>query len=240
MASVLMVLTSAKFWSQKDGTQRPTGFWAEEFAVPHRVLTEAGVDLTIATPGGLPAVADELGLSLSANGGDAAKVADLRDYLDSAKDLLAAPVRLEDVDPADYDAVIIPGGHGPMQDLAVNPDIGRILAAMLNDPAKVVASLCHGPASFMAAGQDDGSWLFKGRRLTAFTDAEEKQVGLAANALWLLEERLRGAGALFESGPAWSSYVVVDGNLVTGQNPASGEAAATALLKELAARTAAA
>jgi putative intracellular protease/amidase len=234
MSSVLMVLTSAKFWSQKDGTQRPTGFWAEEFVVPHRILIEAGVDLTIATPGGLPAVADEL--SLSASGGDAEKVARLRAYLESAKDLLASPTRLEDIDPEDYDAVLIPGGHGPMQDLAVNADIGRVLRAMLNDPAKVVASLCHGPASFMAAGQDDGSWLFKGRRLTAFTDAEEEQVGLSANAPWLLEERLRGAGAHFESGPAWSSYVVVDGNLVTGQNPASGEAAANALLKELTAR----
>ncbi|MFJ4626953.1 type 1 glutamine amidotransferase domain-containing protein [Streptomyces sp. NPDC088847] len=237
MSAVLMVLTSAKFWSQKDGTQRPTGFWAEEFAVPHRILTEAGVDLTIATPGGLPAVPDELGLSLQANGGDSGKVAGLRAYLEATKDLLASPTRLEDADPADYDAVIIPGGHGPMQDLAVNPDVGRVLTTMLSDPAKVVASLCHGPASFMAAGRDDGSWPFKGRRLTAFTDAEEEQVGLSANAPWLLEERLRGAGAHFESGPAWSSYVVVDGNLITGQNPASGGAAAQALLKELAART---
>lgn len=163
-------------------------------------------------------------------------MAGLRAYLEETKDVLASPARLEDIDPDDYDAVLVPGGHGPMQDLAVNPDVGRVLAAMLHDPSKVVASLCHGPASFMAAGNPDGSWLFKGRRLTAFTDDEEQQVGLAANAPWLLEERLRGAGAQFEAGPAWAPYVVVDGNLVTGQNPASGEAAANALLKELAER----
>jgi putative intracellular protease/amidase len=137
---------------------------------------------------------------------------------------------------ADYDGVLIPGGHGPMQDLAVDPDIARILQAMLPDQSKVVASLCHGPAAFMSAGDPGGDWLFKGRKVTAFTDEEEQQVGLAANAPWLLEERLRGAGAEFSSGPAWGPFVVVDGNLVTGQNPASGAAAAEAVLKELAAR----
>ncbi|MBE1484841.1 type 1 glutamine amidotransferase domain-containing protein [Plantactinospora soyae] len=236
MSSILMILTAARTWSQKDGSQRPTGFWAEEFVVPHRILTEAGVDVTIATPGGLTPVADEGSLAPSANGDDAEKVAELRAYLTRTQDLLTSPVRLEDVDPGRFDGVFIPGGHGPMQDLAVNPDVARVLAALLPDPAKVVASLCHGPASFFSAGNPDGSWLFKGRRLTAFTDEEETQVGLAANAPWLLEERLRTAGAQFESGPAWSSYVVVDGNLVTGQNPGSGEAAAEAVLRELAAR----
>jgi putative intracellular protease/amidase len=234
MPSVLIVLSSARLWSQKDGTQRPTGFWAEEFVVPHRILAEAGLDLTIATPGGKIPVADEGSLSLAANGDDADKVADLRSYLGKVKDLLDAPTRLEDVDPADFDAVLIPGGHGPMQDLAVNSDVARILARLLPDPTKVVVSLCHGPASFLSAGNPDGSWLFKGRKLTAFTDEEEQQVGLAANAPWLLEERLRISGAKFESGPAWGPYIVVDGNLITGQNPASGEAAAQALLKLLA------
>jgi putative intracellular protease/amidase len=240
MSSILIVLSAARVWSQKDGTQRPTGFWAEEFVVPHRILTEAGVNLTIATPGGKVPVADEGSLSVGANGGDATKVADLCSYLEKVRGVLESPARLEDVDPADFDGVLIPGGHGPMQDLAVNPDLAGVLATMLPDPAKVVASLCHGPASFLAAGDPDGSWLFKGRRLTSFTDEEEQQTGLAANAPWLLEERLRGAGAQFESGPAWGPFVVVDGNLVTGQNPASGEKAAEAMLKELAARAVAA
>ena len=230
MSSVLIVLTGARVWSQKDGTQRPTGFWAEEFVVPHRILTEAGVEVTIATPGGVRPVPDEI--SFGEDGGEGGG---FRAYLEKVDGLLASPARLEDVDPDAFDAVLIPGGHGPMQDLAVNADINRIVSRMLPDQSKVVASLCHGPASFFAAGTPDG-WLFKGRKLTGFTDDEERQVGLADNAPWLLEERLRGAGAVFESGPAWGSYVVVDGNLITGQNPASGAAAADALLKELAAR----
>jgi putative intracellular protease/amidase len=236
VSKVLVVLTAANRWTLKDNTQRPTGFWAEEFVTPHRALVEAGVEVTIATPGGRPSPVDEGSLELDKNGGDAAKVADISAYLDSVAELLRSPERLEDMDPAQFDGVLVPGGHGPMQDLAVNPDVARILATMLNDPAKVVASLCHGPASFLSVGDEDGSWLFKGRRLTAFMDEEERQAGLAANAPWLLEERLRAGGALFESGPAWGPYVVVDGNLITGQNPASAEGAAEAILKALAER----
>lgn len=236
MSKLLMILTSATKWTQKDGTQRPTGFWAEEFVTPHRILTEAGVELTIATPGGRPAPVDELSLSTQSNGGNQALADELRAYLQAQAPALTSPTRLEDADPADFDAVLIPGGHGPMQDLAVNEDVARVLAALLPDDSKVVASLCHGPAAFLAAGAEDGSWLFKGRKLTAFTDEEERQVGLAANAPWLLEERLRGAGAEYSAGPEWGSYVVVDGNLVTGQNPASAAAATEALLKALAER----
>jgi putative intracellular protease/amidase len=233
MPRVLIVLTGARVWSQKDGTQRPTGFWAEEFAVPHRLLAEAGADITIATPGGVVPVPDQTSLAAAANGGDAEKADGFRAYLESVQPLLDAPERLEDMDPSAFDAVLIPGGHGPMQDLAVNADIGRVLAAMLPDPGKVVASLCHGPASFLAAGDDNGNWLFKGRALTAFTDAEEHQTGLDANAPWLLEDRLRAGGATVTGGPAWQSHVVVDGNLITGQNPASGEEVAREMLKLL-------
>ena len=226
MSSVLLVLSGARVWSLKDGTQHPTGYWAEEFVTPYRLLIEAGHSVTIATPGARVPVADEASL------GDESGP-ELRAYLDSVKDLLESPARLEDVDPAGYDAVFIPGGHGPMQDLAVNPDVARILAAMLPDDSKVVASLCHGPAAFLAAGDAEGNWLFKGRKLTAFTDEEEKQAGLADNAPWLLETRLRAGGAVFESAPAWASHVVVDGNLITAQNPASAEAAGQAILAKL-------
>ena len=226
MSAVLVVLSGARVWSLKDGTQHPTGFWAEEFVTPYRLLIEAGHDVTIATPGARVPVADQASLADAAG-------PELRAYLDSVKDLLESPARLEDVDPAAYDGVFIPGGHGPMQDLAVNPDVARILAAMLPDSGKVVASLCHGPAAFLSAGDAEGNWLFKGRKLTAFTDDEEKQAGLAGNAPWLLEERLRAGGAVFEAGPAWASHVVVDGNLITAQNPASAEAAGRAILARL-------
>jgi putative intracellular protease/amidase len=231
-----MVLTSADRLSLRDGTQRPTGFWAEEFVTPHRALTQAGVEVTIATPGGRPAPVDEGSLTPEVNGGDADKVAELRAYLGQVAGQLRSPARLQDMDPAEFDGVVVPGGHGPMQDLAVDPDLARILATTLPDPSKVVASLCHGPACFVGAGAADNTWLFKGRRMTAFTDEEEGQVGLAGLLPWLLEERLRLGGAQFESGPAWGSYVVVDGNLITGQNPGSAAAAADEILKALAVR----
>ncbi|MYV57993.1 type 1 glutamine amidotransferase domain-containing protein [Streptomyces sp. SID3212] len=238
MSSLLVILSGATRWTQQDGTQRPTGFWSEEFAEPHKAFTEAGVELTIVTPGGRPAVVDELSLTVEANNGDEEKVAELRAYLEreDVKKLLAAPGRLEDVDPSAFDGVFIPGGHGPMQDLAVNEDVARVLQTLLPDQSKVVAGLCHGQAAFLPAGDDEGQWLFKGRRLTSFTDEEETQTGLAANAPWLIGSRLKAAGADFVPGQAWASHVVVDGNLVTGQNPASAAAAAQAVLKELAAR----
>ncbi|BCY05209.1 type 1 glutamine amidotransferase domain-containing protein [Actinoplanes sp. L3-i22] len=219
---VLLVLSGARFWTQKDGVQRPTGFWAEEFTTPYRALTGAGVEVTIATPGGRVPVADVVSLD------DEQKA-----YLKEID--LENPARLDAVDPGDFDAVLIPGGHGPMQDLAVDPDIARILEAMVPDESKTVVALCHGVAAFLPAGAPDGGWLFRGRRINSFTDVEEEQVGLAANAPWLLESRLRAAGAAYESGPVFGSYVVVDGNLITGQNPQSAGAAAEALLKALAA-----
>lgn len=240
MSKVLIMLTGARVWSQNDGTQRPTGFWGEEFAVPHQMLTEAGVELTLATPGGAVPVVDELSLSVESHRGDADAAARFRSYLEHVRGFLEQPLRLEDIDPAAYDAVLIPGGHGPMQDLAVNAEAGRILAAMLPDGSKTVAALCHGQAAFLSAGDAQGKWLFTGRRMTAFTDEEEHVTGLDANAPWLLESRLRAGGAEVSGGPAWQSYVVVDGNLITGQNPASGEAVAKSLLIALDAGKAAA
>jgi putative intracellular protease/amidase len=233
MPKVLMVLTGARTWTLKDGSAHPTGFWAEEFVAPHRVFTGAGIDVTVATPGGVGAVADELSLSPAMNDDDAEKIADLRRYLRDVEPMLASPVRLEGVEAASFDAVFIPGGHGPMEDLAVDRTVPTVLSALLDDPDKVVASVCHGPASFLGARRADGSWLFEGRRLTAFTDEEETQAGFAANAPWLLEDRLRAAGAKFDAAPAWGPHVVTDGNLITGQNPASAEAAARAVLERL-------
>jgi putative intracellular protease/amidase len=234
MNSVLMILTAATAWTQLDGTQRPSGFWAEEFATPHRLLREAGVEVTLATPGGMPAVVDKLSLSAQANNGNESRVAELSAYLDSVAHELSRPRRLEELDLTGFDAVLVPGGHGPMQDLAVSPAAGRLLAAAMDDPRMIVASICHGQAAFLAAG-DESRWAFRGRRLTSFSNVEETQVGLAVNAPWLLEDRLRAAGARFEAGAPWSSTVVVDGRLITGQNPQSAEAVVKALLSALAA-----
>lgn len=235
MYSFLMILTGATVWTQKNGAQRPSGFWAEEFVVPHDIFTQAGARVTIATPGGRPATVDALSLSPQANHGDLAKVAELSAYLERHADMLHAPQRIEDLNVSEFDAVFVPGGHGPMQDLAVDGDIGRVLSAALLNERKIVAAVCHGQASFLSAGDSDG-WVFRGRRMTAFTNEEENQVGLAANAPWLLEDRLRAAGASFEADAPWTPHVTVDDNLVTGQNPASAAAAAQAVLDLLAAR----
>jgi len=233
MTSLLMVLSGAHTWTLRDGTAHPTGFWAEEFVVPHRRFVDAGIDVTIATPDGAVPVADHNSLSAAMNDGDTAKVDDLRAYLDEVRDQLAHPVPLESVDPADFDAVFIPGGHGPMEDLTTNPSMASILGHLLDDPTKVVGSVCHGPASFLTAVRADGSPLFEGRHLTAFTDEEETQGGLADRAPWLLEDRLRELGAKFDAGPAWAPHVIVDGNLITGQNPASSADAAQAVVAAL-------
>jgi putative intracellular protease/amidase len=235
MHSVLMILTGATSWTQKDGTQRPTGFWAEEFATPHEELASAGVKITIATPGGKPATVDKLSLSVQANHGDVAKIEALSAYLDKHADALKSPLRIEDINLSGFDVVFVPGGHGPMQDLAVDEAVGHALSTALANQDMIVAAVCHGQASFLSVG-DAVSWAFKGRRLTAFTNTEEAQVGLAANAPWLLEDRLRDAGASFDAGAPWSSHVVVDGNLVTGQNPQSAAATAKAVLDLLALR----
>jgi putative intracellular protease/amidase len=142
---------------------------------------------------------------------------------------------LSDAEMAEFDAVFAPGGHGPMVDLAGNPDAGRLLVA-LHRKAAPIATLCHGPALLLSAPERaDGQWLFDGYRLTCFTDEEEVQtesgrLGMA----WLLDTALKNAGAVFDDGPsAWTSHVVVDRNLVTGQNPGSTEATADAVIKIL-------
>jgi putative intracellular protease/amidase len=142
---------------------------------------------------------------------------------------------LSDAELAGFDAVFAPGGHGPMVDLAGNPDVGRLLVA-LHDKGAPISALCHGPALLLSAPERaDGQWLFDGYRLTSFTDEEEDQTeaGLLGMA-WLLDVALKNAGAVFDDGPAaWISHVVVDRNLITGQNPGSTEATADAVIKKL-------
>lgn len=233
MPSVLMVLSGARVWTMKDGTAHPTGFWAEEFVRPHEFFTAAGMDVTVATPGGRTPVVDELSLSLGYNDDDADEVAFQRAYLEQHADLLGSTVPLEVAQAAFFDVLFVVGGHGPMQDLAVDPSIGPLMVAMLDDPTKIVSAVCHGPASLLSAARADGTWLFEGRELTGFTNEEETQATFAGNAVWLLEDRLRRAGARFTSVPAWGVHVVVDGNLVTGQNWASAVPASEAIVQQL-------
>jgi putative intracellular protease/amidase len=232
--SLLVVLTGADHWTLDDGERHPTGFWAEEFIAPAMVFRDAGLDVTVATPGGVSPTVDEASLSPDLAGGED-RAAELRADLEALGDVLTAPVALEDVSPADYAGVFLPGGHGPMEDLAVSAELGALLTTMLDDD-KVIAAVCHGPAALLSAVREDGSWAFAGRNLSGFTNEEEAQAGLADRAPWLLEDRLRASGGDVSTGSAWQPFSVVDGNVVTGQNPASSTEVARKTVERLRAR----
>jgi putative intracellular protease/amidase len=232
---VLFLLTGADEWTLVDGSKHPTGFWADELVAPHRVFRDAGWRITIATPGGVTPPLDESSLEPGSAGGDAA-AADQRAYLDGIQDELDAAVAIEDLDVRPFDVVFVPGGHGPMEDLAVHAPTGRLLTQALDDDMKLVAAVCHGPAALLAATRADGSWPFAGRTLTAFTNEEEHQAGLGEIATWLLEDRLRDGGSSFEYGEPWGSFLVEDKNLHTGQNPASAGPLAERLVEIVVAR----
>jgi putative intracellular protease/amidase len=220
MTSVLMVLSGVDHWTLTDGTKDPSGYWAEEFVIPHQVLTEAGFTVDIAAPTGGKPTADPASLRKEVAGPEADEYAA---YIDKFGAELAAPKSLSDVDIDAYDAVFIPGGHGPMEDLAHDPDLGRILTAA-DAAGKVIAPLCHGPAALLSANKPGGGWVFAGRTLTVFTDQEERLNKTAERAPWLVETVLKARGATVQSGAeAWGSNVVVDGNLISGQNPASSK-----------------
>lgn len=236
MTRILMIVTAADSIELADGTTHPTGFWAEELVVAHRTLTAAGAEITLATPGGAPAPVDPGSLSTEIVG-DAAKVEEFRAYLEALAAELAAPAAIDAIDAAGYDAVVLPGGHGPMVDLAHDPAVGAALVAA--DAAGVlIAPFCHGPAALLSATRADGGFAFAGRALTVFTDEEERTGGLGAGTPWFVAATLAERGARVEGGPAWSSHVMRDGNLITGQNPQSSDAVAAALLDALAERAA--
>ena len=218
MTSVLIVVSAADRWTLNDGTTHPTGYWAEELAEPHRIFAAAGWDITIATPGGVPPTVD--GLSLGFAGGLPAKTRAVADYLRKL-DALAHPKVLADIDPADYDVVFYPGGHGPMEDLAEDADSGRILTTVL-ESGRPLALLCHAPAATLAARREDGTWPFEGYRMTALSNTEERLNRFSRKAKWLLQDRLVESGAIYRKGRLpLRPFIVVDRNLYTGQNPAS-------------------
>jgi putative intracellular protease/amidase len=225
-----MVLSGVDHWTLTDGTKDPSGYWAEEFVVPHQVLTEAGYRVDIAAPVNGKPTADPRSLEEAVAGAEAPEYAE---YITSHAEELSNFLPLSEVKIGDYDAVFIPGGHGPMEDLAHDPDLGRILIEA-DAQQKIIAPLCHGPAALLSASLPGGQWLFEGKKLTAFTDEEEVLNGTADLAPWLVEKVLKARGAVVESAPeAWASHVVVDGNLISGQNPASSKALAEKVVETL-------
>ena len=223
MSTVLFVVSAARTWTLSDGTAHPTGYWAEELLAPYQLLTEAGHTVEFATPGGIAPIADDASFG---DDGEAERAAL------GAIPGLGTPRTLDHVDLAAYDAVFYPGGHGPMEDLSQDAASGALLASALASP-KPVALVCHGVAALLAATREDGALVAAGRTVTAFTDEEEKQAGLASRAPFLLESALRERGVVVEPAQPWADHVVVDANLITGQNPQSSASVAHALLAQL-------
>jgi putative intracellular protease/amidase len=231
MAKVLFVVTGATYLVLKDGTRYATGYWAEEFAQPYKAITEAGHEVVVATPNGVTPNVDMMSLRPAMAGGEEGAL-ELEAIIRSAE-VMRRPIKLSDVRLEDYDAVYLPGGHGPMQDLSVDADAGRILTAQLAS-GRPLAIVCHAPASMLAT-RIHGESPFKGYRVTGFTNEEEEAVGLADKAQWLLEDELKEkVGVEYSRGEIWKPYVVEDRNLITGQNPHSAEVLAERLLKALA------
>ncbi|MGP3776533.1 type 1 glutamine amidotransferase domain-containing protein [Streptomyces sp. SDT5-1] len=230
MSKILFVVTGSDHWTLADGTRHPTGFWAEEAIAPYDVFKKAGHEVVVATPGGVVPTVDAGSLAPEFNDGQ--ENADRMAAAVAANAELASPVKLEEVDLADYDAVFYPGGHGPMEDLSVNADSGALLTRAL-DSGMPLGIVCHAPAAMLAATKDDGGNAFAGYDVAAFTNAEEAQAGFADKAAWLLQDRLTEAGINVRVGEPWAPHVIVDRNLVTGQNPASSAPLATALLEKL-------
>jgi putative intracellular protease/amidase len=229
MAKVLFVVTGASYWTLKDGTRHPTGYWAEEFTAPYSQITGAGHEVVVATPGGVVPHLDAMSLRPSMAGSEQIAL-EQEGILRSAEEL-RRPIELADARLDDYDAVYYPGGHGPMEDLWEDADSGRLLTAALAS-GKPLAVVCHAPAAMLATRRN-GVSPFAGYRVTGFTNDEEEAVGLRAQARWLLEDELVNLGVDYSRGEIWKPYTVVDRNLYTGQNPASSGPLARELLKAL-------
>ncbi|MCP9231384.1 type 1 glutamine amidotransferase domain-containing protein [Mesorhizobium sp. M1340] len=225
---VLMVLTSH---DTLGNTGKKTGFWLEELAAPYYVFKDAGAEITLASPkGGQPPLDPKSDEPMFQTDLTRRFSAD-----DVAKAQLAETVRLDSVDQKDFDTVFYPGGHGPLWDLAEDPNsiklIGSFIAA-----GKPIALVCHAPGVLHRVTSPDGTPFVQGRYVTGFTNSEEETVGLTNVVPFLVEDELISLGAVFSKVKDWGVHTVVDGQLITGQNPASSSEAAEALLGALSQR----
>jgi putative intracellular protease/amidase len=220
--NILMVLTSH---DKLGNTGKKTGFWLEEFAAPYYVLKDAGVEITLASPsGGQPP------LDPTSAQPDAQTPATKRFDADpEAQAQLASTHALSAISASDFDAVFYPGGHGPMWDLHDDATSLALLEAFAKAD-KPIGAVCHAPAALVNAKGKNGEYLVAAKRVTGFSNSEEDAVGLSDVVPFLLEDALKEKGGIYSKGDDWSEYVLVDGLLVTGQNPGSSEKAALELL----------
>jgi putative intracellular protease/amidase len=223
---ILMVLTSH---DKLGNTGRKTGFWLEELAAPYYTFKEAGAQVVLASPkGGQPP------LDPKSNDPDFQTDMTRRFEGDAdAKAQLASTVRLSSVSQADFDTVFYPGGHGPLWDLAGDKHSIALLESFIA-AGKPVALVCHAPGVLRDVKAPGGEPLVKGKKVTGFANSEEEAVGLTRVVPFLVEDALKAKGGIYSKGDDWKPYVVSDGLLITGQNPASSAAGAATLLKYLA------
>lgn len=222
---ILMVLTSH---DELGDTGKKTGFWLEEFAAPYYVFKDANAQITLASPkGGQPP------LDPKSEAQDALTEATKRFNEDaSAQEQLANTVKLSTISAEAFDAIFYPGGHGPLWDLSEDGDSIRLLEHFAASE-KPIGAVCHAPAVFKNPKGTDGKSLVAGKIVTGFTNTEEAGVGLTDVVPFLVEDMLKANGGNYQKGADWGSFVVTDGKLVTGQNPASSEEAARKLLELL-------
>lgn len=218
---ILMVLTSH---DTLGNTGRKTGFWLEEFASPYYVFTDQGVDVTVVSPkGGQPPIDPK------SDDPDNQTPAQTRFKADKAAlNVLAHTARLDSVSSEDFDTVFYSGGHGPMWNLAEDPDSIKLIESFYNS-GKPVATVCHAPGVLRHVTYQ-GEPIVKGKRVTGFTNTEEEEVQLTHVVPFLVEDELKRLGGLFEKKDNWVSFCIIDGRLITGQNPASSTETAKALL----------
>ncbi len=223
---ILMILTSS---TRMGETNKSTGLWFEELATPYFAFVDAGASVTLASIKGGPAPIDPR--SVKARGENEASVD--RFLLDeTASKALNETLPVCAIDISEYDAVFLPGGHGTMWDLPESAELAMLLGKTWAD-GKVVAAVCHGPAGLVNVKDENGVPLVSGRRVTCFSDSEERAAGLDEAVPFLLETRLRQLGGRYESITDFQPFAIADGRLVTGQNPASSALTAMLTLEAL-------
>ncbi|NQZ22750.1 MAG: type 1 glutamine amidotransferase domain-containing protein [Colwellia sp.] len=224
---ILMVLTSH---DELGNTGQKTGFWVEEFAAPYYAFIDAGVEVTLATPKGGQAPIDP-----TSTLADFQTTATKRyDADDTAQAKIASTVTLSSLNESAFDGVFYPGGHGPLWDLTDNTDSITLIESFLK-AGKAVATVCHASAALLNVKQASGHFAIKGKAVTGFTNSEEEAVQLTAVVPFLLEDELIKRGGEYQKSHDWHAFVVQDGLIITGQNPASSALAAEKLLAQLSA-----
>lgn len=229
MKSIKVLFVATSQGKMGDSNYR-TGVWLEELAAPYYVFTEAGFELTLASPAGGPVPLDPKSESIIMATQRSKRF--LKD--EEAMNFLSGSILLEEVKAADFDAVFLAGGHGPMWDIADNKTVKQLLEAF-NSENKPIAAVCHGVVGLLPLQNGNGELIIKDKQLTAFSNSEEESAGLTKVVPFLLETKLISLGALYSKAANYVSHVVIDGNIITGQNPASSEDLAkktAGLLKE--------